>query len=472
MSVWQISEIKSALKKQIITINKENEAVDIVVIDSRTRIKNGLFIALKGINNDGHNFLHQAFANGCNLAIVEKIPQEFSGDNRLILVENCLLALELLATFSRSRTAAKIIAVTGSAGKTGVKEMLNLVFKTQGKTFCNSGNLNNQFGLPLSLANMPIDAEFAIFEMGMNHLGEIAYLSKIAQPHIAIITNIFNAHLGNFRNEEEIALAKSEIFLGLCPKGFAIINSDNKYFDFLKNQALLANVSNNHVISFGSKEISDVRILAIEKAKGFSSKVNLFITKSNKKINYTINTINQTIIFNSLIPVSCLEIIGNDFEKGLQALEHLEVTRGRGNIINVEKAGIKFTIIDDSYNANPSSMQAGLKFLVDLKIYQQNARTIAFIGDMLELGDFAVQEHIKLTDHLHNVDKVFLVGQIMQNLTSYIAPDKIIGHISKSSSFKISDFQPENNDIIFIKGSRGIKMENIMEILLLDNHVI
>ncbi len=502
--LWQISEIKSALKDQIINIGKVDIEINQVVIDSRAKTNNGLFVAFKGENNDGHNFLKQAFENGCVLAIVDKVLEEFINDDRLILVKNSLLALEKLAIFSRTRSKAKIIAVTGSVGKTGVKEMLKTVFETQGKTFATSGNLNNNFGLPLSLANMKSDTEFGIFEMGMNHLGEIEVLSQIAQPHIAIITTVAAAHIGNFQNEEEIAtkaifsgaifsgaifsgaivpraialekialeriaLAKSEIFSGLVEGGFALINADNQHFEFIKNQVITKKIPIKNIISFGSKEVSDIRLLTVEKAEDFHSQVTVFSSKSKQQISYLINTINQATIFNSLIVVACLQMIGKDFDAGFKSFKNLETPKGRGNLIKVEKSGIKFTIIDDSYNANAASMQAGLKFLVDLKNYQSPSRAIAFIGDMLELGEFSEREHKAIANYIsaYNIDQVLLVGEAMHDLIAEIKPEKLIGHFQNSSlAAEKLNFQPQNGDIIFVKGSRTIRMEKIIEKLL------
>ncbi|MES2677947.1 MAG: UDP-N-acetylmuramoyl-tripeptide--D-alanyl-D-alanine ligase [Pseudomonadota bacterium] len=473
MTLWQISEIKTALKDQIINIGKLDFTINQVAIDSRAKADNGLFVAFKGENNDGHNFLKQAFENGCVAAIVDHLPEGFAGDEKLILVKDSLLALEKLAIFSRSRSKAKIIAVTGSVGKTSVKEMLKTVFTSQGKTFATTGNLNNNFGLPLSLCNMGSDVEFGIFEMGMNHLGEIAALTKIAKPHIAIITTVAAAHIGNFKNEEEIALAKSEIFSGLVEGGFAVINADNMHYEFIKNQAINQQVAINNIINFGSKETSNIRLLAVEKAEDFYSMVTIFSAKSKQQISYLINTINQSTIFNSLIAVACLELIAKDFAAGLNSLQKLQTPKGRGNLIKVEKNGIKFTIIDDTYNANAASMQAGLKFLADLKNYQSGqgiiTRAIAFVGDMLELGEFSVKEHKAIANYIsaYNIDRALLVGDSMSDLISEIKPEKLIAHFQNSSlAAQNLNFQPQNGDIIFIKGSRGTKMEKLVEVMI------
>jgi UDP-N-acetylmuramoyl-tripeptide--D-alanyl-D-alanine ligase len=320
MPLWTTQEIKSALGEQLICTNEVNDQIETVIIDSRKKIEKGLFIAIKGDNKDGHDFLSQAFNNGCILAIVEEIPTEFIDDERLILVKNSQESLNRLAVFSQNRSKeksqAKIIAVTGSVGKTNVKEMLNLIFSSQGKTFASPGNFNNNFGLSISLANMPADTQFGIFEMGMNHAKEIESLSKIAHPNVVIINNVNSAHIGNFKSEEEIALAKSEIFCGLEEGGFAIINNDNKHYKLIKEQALNCNVKEDNIVNFGSKKTSNFRILSAKKINNELSKVDIFLSKEKKQISYTINTINQAVIFNSLAAISCLYLIGNNFESG------------------------------------------------------------------------------------------------------------------------------------------------------------
>lgn len=465
MSLWKITEIKSALKDDIINVSPSFKSeISEVVIDSRKKTTAGLFVAIKGENNDGHNFLEQVFANGAVVALVEKIPDKFENDLRLILVKNAIQALENLGIYSRNRFNGKIIAVTGSVGKTSVKEMLRTVFLTQGKTFATSGNLNNHFGLPLSLANLPADYDYGIFEMGMNHLGEIEPLSKMAKPHIAIITTVTSAHIGNFKNEEEIALAKSEIFLGLVSGGFAVINNDNRHIEFLKTKA-----ANHQITTFGSKETSNIRLYTIENIDITHSKVSLRIHGAKEQISYVINSINETVIFNSLITVACLKLIGKSFEDGLVALSNLETPKGRGNIIRANKNNLNLTIIDDSYNANLSSMIAGLKFLPNLKNFQPNSRIIIAIGDMLEMGSVAKSEHQAIASHIleNKIDGVFLVGEMMGELIPLLPKEKILGHFKKSDELaeNLLSFL-QDGDILFVKGSRGTRMDKIVDKLI------
>ncbi len=466
MTLWKISEIKSALKDDFTISGKLECEINEVVIDSRKKSDNGLFIALVGENNDGHDFLNQAFENGAVCALVEKIPGGFENDSRLILVKNTAKALDNLAIFARNRTNAVIIAITGSVGKTSIKEMLKIVFASQGQTFATSGNLNNHFGLPLSLCNFPPKYEFGIFEMGMNHLGEIAHLTKIARPHIAIISNVAAAHIGNFKNEEEIALAKSEIFAGLVPNGYAIINNDNKYHDFIKAQALNYKVNSQNIINFGNKETSDVRLNSVETAPEYKSKIEVTVKNPKEQIIYFLSTVNEAVIFNSLIAIAALKIAGKDIPKALEVLIDFEVPKGRGNLMNINHDGLNLTIIDDSYNANLASMISGLKFLADLKTANPEGRTIAIIGDMLELGDQSIKEHKAIAKYIldYNIDKVFAIGKLMENLISELPAEKI-GAKFEDSIQAANEILPflKDGDILLIKGSRGTKMEKIID---------
>jgi UDP-N-acetylmuramoyl-tripeptide--D-alanyl-D-alanine ligase len=466
MTLWKISEIKSALKDDILSIGKIKSKIKEVLIDGRKKSDNGLFIAIDGENNDGHNFLQQAFENGAVCALVEKIPGGFEKDSRLILVKNTIQSLNNLAIFARNRTAATIIGVTGSVGKTTVKEMLKTVFSTMGKTFATSGNLNNHFGLPLSLCNFPCKYQFGIFEMGMNHAGEIAHLTKIAKPHIAIISNVTSAHIGNFNNEEEIALAKSEIFEGVVANGYAIINNDSKYFELLKSRAISCKINPLHIFNFGNKETSDIRLNSVEAAPQFKSKIEVTIKDPKQQIIYFLNSVNEALIFNSLIVIAALKIAGKDIPKALEALIDFTIPKGRGNLMRINKNNLNLTIIDDSYNANQASMIAGLKFLSDLKTSNPNSRSIAVIGDMMELGKEVNNEHKAIAKYIleYNIDKVFLVGESMSHLNSELPNEKIAGQFSNSmeASEKILPLL-NDDDILLIKGSRGMKMEKIIE---------
>lgn len=471
MSLWTKLELLEALSGELLEHNlPDNLEIDEVVIDSRKTPKSGLFVAIKGDINDGHNFLEQAASNGCSTAIISHKLTTHDSQLTTILVKDTFLALYKLAEFSRQRSKAKIIALTGSVGKTGTKDMLELVFKTQGKTFATPGNLNNHIGLPLTLSNFARDCDFGIFEMGMNHAGEIEPLSKLAQPHLAAITNVGPIHIEFFKNEEEIAAAKAEIFAGLVGEKIALLNFDNPHFAFLKQRT-----QGLKTFSFGKKDganyqISDV-ILSTAKDLVQHPEIPHFVRDdknkitaklpSGQKISYQINSLHPAIISNSIIAVACLDLLGNDFAKGLAAFKNLEIKSGRGKISEVNGVAI----IDESYNASVPSMQVGLEYAQNVKAAAKKKRIVAALGDMLELGDKSAELHAKAVSFLSefNIDFAVLVGEKMsaaaKNLpqNSYqIFPDSI------GASLAIKELV-RDGDVLYVKGSRGMKMENIIQ---------
>ncbi len=458
MTVWTKNELLEALSNEILQTNlAENFTVDEVVIDSRKITKNGLFIALKGDNNDGHNYLNQAENNGCIVAIIENAAAKSDFKASTILVKNTFLALYKLAEFSRNRSNAKIIAVTGSVGKTSTKEMLKIAFSAYKKTFATSGNLNNHIGLPLSLANFSKDYEFGIFEMGMNHLNEIEPLSKLARPHLAIVTTVGPVHIEFFKNEEEIALAKAEIFSGLESEGIALINRDSSHFDFLQKKAV-----NLHkkTYSFGCDKRSDYCLESSKIQNATLSEVRL-----KNGISYQISSSNKTTIQNSVIIAATLDLLTKNPQKGLAELINLENGAGRGKISEISLNKKNITIIDDSYNASLPSIKSGLEYATELKIALQKKRVVVALGDMLELGEKSVELHEKAANYLNQlaINFAVLVGEKITKAADKITktpykkfPDSI------SASLEIENIL-QDGDILYVKGSRGIKMEKIIE---------
>lgn len=477
MTLWTTKEINEALSNELKNSinNSENLLIENVFIDSRKKVYAGLFIALKGENTDGHKYLNQAFENGANFAIVEQIPDEIKSSNfvsRLILVKNTYEALNKLAEFSRKRAKAKIIALTGSVGKTGTKEMLKLAFSTQGKTFANSGNLNNHIGLPLSLSNLEADCEYAIFEMGMNHLNEIIHLSKIARPHVAIITNVGPVHIEFFKNEQEIALAKSEIFAGLEEDGIAILNADNIHFEFLKEQVKSYKIKDSNLISFGNKNKSDYKINEITIAESSLSKIDAS-TKNSQKISYMTGCSNQAVNFNSIIVVACLDLIGKDLNSGLAILKNFSSSEGRGKVSDIIVNNKKITIIDDTYNASILSMKAGLQNCEKLKNILHKKRMICALGDMLELGEKSLEIHNEVLNFVKEkkFDKIILVGKQMTQSNQIVKLENSTNYPDSSSASLDFVNILNDGDIVYLKGSRGMKMEKIIEKLTLKTSV-
>ena len=345
--------------------------------------------------------------------------------------------------------------------------MLKTAFVAQGKTYATSGNLNNHIGLPLTLCNMPRNTEFAILEMGMNHLHEIEPLSKLARPHFAVITTIAPAHIGNFNNEEEIALAKSEIFLGLEPQGLVIINRDNKYYEFLKNRALAAKIKAENILSFGQNSQSDYCLQSLD-FKGFASAIIHATSKNHGAISYEISSTHKATIQNSLIVLACLDLTSQDITKSLATLKNLQAAKGRGEIIERKIGEKNITIIDDSYNANVSSMKAGIEYLADLKKILHKKRAIAILGDMFELGEKSPKLHAETLEALNNfsIDFALLAGDAMKNSAKVLDKKNYKTYLNAAAlSLEIKDFL-QDGDILLVKGSRGMKMEKVIEEIL------
>lgn len=458
--LWNKNELLEALSDQVLEHRlDDNLTIDEVVIDSRKTPKSGLFIALKGENNDAHDFLEQASKNGCKALLIED-KSKITNQN-FLLVKNTFVALYKLAEFSRQRSKAKIIAITGSVGKTSTKEMLKLVFLALGKTFATHGNLNNHIGLPLSLCNFSADCDFGIFEMGMNHLNEIEPLSRLAKPHLAVITNVGPVHIEFFKNEEEIALAKSEIFFGLEREGIALINRDNSHFEFLKKRAEILGLK---IVTFGKNSESDF-CLKNSQIKDLATSDVLVSQKNKVEFSYQISTTNKIAVFNSLIATACLSLLTKDPKAGLQQLLKVENSAGRGKILEVNLSGKKITIIDDTYNASVPSIKAGLENALELKKALGKKRVVATLGDMLELGEKSVELHEEVANYLKalHIDFAALVGKNMALATDKLAknsyktfPDSI------AASLEIQNLLSDE-DILYIKGSRGMKMEKIIE---------
>ena len=453
MTLWTKIELLEALADEILEYQiPDNLEIDEVLIDSRKITKNGLFIAIRGENNDGHKFLTQTFENGSILAIVEETQQK-----NFIKVKDSFLALYKLAEFSRNRSKAKIIAITGSVGKTSTKELLKLALENYGKTFATIGNLNNHFGVPLSLCNFSKDCDFGIFEMGMNHLNEITPLSKLAKPHLAIITNVAPVHIEFFKNEEEIALAKSEIFAGLTSDGIVLINKDNQHFNFLEAQAQKLNIKN--IFSFGENSKSDycLKEFIID---GISHSKILVKTK-NDEIKYQISTSNKANIFNSVIIVGALSLLLKEPKINLENLNNFKEKSGRGEILEVNFNNKKVTIIDDSYNASLPSISSGIDYAISLKKSLNKKRVVILLEKSVALHE-EVSKKLATNNIANDIDFVILVGEEMSKISNKL--NSISYQTFKNSELASNEIENivEDNDVLYVKGSRGMKLEKII----------
>ena len=455
MALWNKADLENALK---VTVHGDINASG-VEIDSR-RIKNGdIFIAIKGENTDGHKHLKQAFENGAVTAIVSDKPDE-DLSFPCVMVPDTFAALTKLGEYARNRLTGKVIGITGSIGKTSVKEICALAFSALGKTYCTKGNFNNHFGLPLTLANMPPDTGYAVIEMGMNHAGEIAYLTAIAKPHIAIITNVEAVHLEYFSSVDAIADAKAEIFgsgsLAQWSVATAILNRDNKYYEYLAAKASESGVG--RVASFGKSQGADARLLRAENH-------NLAVSILGDEFSFSFVSIYQHQAVNTLPALAAVYALGLDYKLAARSLAEFRDAEGRGRLHNIKLAGKSITMIDDSYNASPASMRAALEALAN---YDCKGGKIAVLGDMLELGDKSPEFHRELASTIDKAGLSVLVtcGNLMQNL--HDSTSKNIRRIHAGSIDEIPKVLASlvnDDDVILIKGSHGSGMYKVVYLL-------
>ena len=434
-----------------------------VSIDSRAVAAGDLFIALKGPSFDGHDFVADALGKGAAAAMVSKLPGGLPADAPLLQVGDTLEALTALGQAARTRSQARFIGVTGSVGKTGTKEALKACLTAQGPTAASVASFNNHWGVPLSLARMAPDSAYGVFEVGMNHAGEISALTAILRPHVAIITTIAPVHLEFFDSIVGIADAKAEIFESMGADGTAVLNRDNAFYDHLAGKARAAGVG--RIIGFGSAPGAELRLEACELGE-HASKVKAEIF--GRRVDYSLGLPGQHSVMNSLAVLGAVEAAGADLDKALLELAKLAPLKGRGAREEIAlPGGGRFALIDDSYNANPSSLRAALAVL-GASQPGSGGRRIAVLGDMLELGDEAERLHAGMAAPIAEagVDLVFSCGSLMAALAEALPPAQRGGHASDSQALApevVAALGP--GDVVLVKGSLGSRMALVVEAL-------
>jgi UDP-N-acetylmuramoyl-tripeptide--D-alanyl-D-alanine ligase len=437
-----------------------------VSIDTRSLDPGDLFVALRGPNHDGHDFVAAAFARGAAAAMVDR---EISGQpavGPLLRVDDTLAGLSALGAFARRRSLARIVAVTGSVGKTGTKEALRLALGACGPTYASAGGLNNHWGVPLSLARMPAQAAFAVFELGMNHPGEIAALTRLVRPHVAVITTIAPVHLGFFHSLDEIADAKAEIFLGLEPGGAAILNRDNPYYPRLAAAAKSAGAT--QILGFGTDRQAKIRLVEYVLEPGGST---LEAMVAEQRLQFRLNIPGRHWVMNALAVLGAAFVAGCEPARAAAALAALDLLPGRGRRHRLPWRGGILTLIDESYNASPASMLAALAVL-GATTPQPDGRRIAVLGDMLELGDHAERYHRELAEPLATAqaDRVFLFGAQMAALHQALPQDQRGGLWPSAEAVMpglLRFLQP--GDVVTVKGSHAVRTSHIVERLLAES---
>lgn len=436
-----------------------------ISIDSRSIVKGEVFFAIKGDRVDGHDYASLAIANGASLLVVSeaKLPALGRLTIPMIVVDDVLVALGKLGMAARARISGKVIAVTGSVGKTTTKEMLRHVLEPSGKVHASAASFNNHWGVPLTLARMPQDTKFGIFEIGMNHFDEIRPLVKLVQPDIALITNIGAAHLGNFASLEDIATAKSEIFEGVVEGGHALINRDSDHFDQLERAAHAAGVA--HVVSFGAGAKADFQLAEYD---GTASGSTLWVQMGGHTHEVSVGAPGRHIAENAVAALGVTLLAGADVELAKDALATLRPEKGRGLQHRLSLPQGTFTLIDESYNANPSSMRAAIALLGG-SVPAGDGRRIAVLGDMLEMGEFSPALHGELAVPLKEagIDTVWLAGPDMVALR-----DQLAAPIDVEYRLKVEDLLPfvltsiRPGDVVMIKSSKGTGCGRIVDALI------
>jgi len=433
-----------------------------VSIDSRSLEPGDLFVALVGENHDGHRYVRAAFEARAAAAMVSRKPEDVGTDRPLLVVPDTYEGLWALARAARARSDAQLVAVTGIVGKTGTKELIARGLAASGTTMASTGNLNNQFGAPLSLARLSPDCRYGVFELGMNHAGEIGPLARLVAPHVALITTVQAVHLEFFAGIDAIADAKAEIFEGLVPDGGALINRDDATFERLATAARCAAIS--HVLSFGTHENADARLVAWQ-ADEEGSTIEADIV--GQRLRYRLRLAGRHWALNSVAALLAVHALGADVSAAAAALTGVAPLKGRGARHQVRLGDGSFELIDESYNASPSAMVAAIETL-GARRPGPGGRRIAVLGDMLELGPVGPTLHAGLADALERakVDHAYLAGPLMANLDAALPASRRGGHAADSTELLPKVCAAVHaGDVVLVKGSLGSRMAPIVAAL-------
>ncbi|MDX1483565.1 MAG: UDP-N-acetylmuramoylalanyl-D-glutamyl-2,6-diaminopimelate--D-alanyl-D-alanine ligase [Alphaproteobacteria bacterium] len=434
-----------------------------VSIDTRSIKPGDLFIAIRGERYDAHDFLRDAFARGAAAAMVSRIPRDHGRTHPLLIVDDTYAGLRSLARAARKRTGARVIAITGSVGKTSTKEAMAAALAPLGRVSASKGNLNNRWGVPLSLARMPADTDYGVFEVAMNHAGEITPLTRMVRPHIAIITTVDAVHLEFFDSVEDIALAKAEIFDGLDLSGIAVLNADNPYFELLSAEARSRGITT--IFSFGENEGADVRLTGFQ--PNGHSRVSCEVL--GEKIDFTLALPGRHSAQNAMAVLAAVRALGGDLAAAAAALGTMETPEGRGARAMIElPRGGTATIIDDSYNAAPTSMRAAFHVLEEATP-GEGGRRIAVLGDMLELGPGSARAHEELAEDLlaAKVDLVLTTGANMIHLDDTLPRSKRGGHTNEAAGLiPLLRRVLRPGDVVLVKASHNQNLGQVVDALL------
>ena len=438
----------------------ENEKCENFSKDTRTIKENDIYVGIKGENFDGNTLYEEALNKGAKACILQGINIDDNIKNKykdksIIMVEDTIKALQEIAKYKRSKYNIPVIAITGSVGKTSTKDIIASVVREQYNVLKTQGNLNNHIGVPLTILGLK-DHEALVVEMGMNNLGEISVLSKIANPDIAVITNVGTSHIGNLGSRENILKAKLEILDGLKENGTLIINNDN---DMLHNW----NKTNNNVkvITYGIENKSNYnacKIKSYENSSKFCIEIN---SEYSEEIEVPVG--GTHFIYNALSAVAVGEQLNIPFNKIKQGIEKFELTKSRMELLKIDD---NVTIVNDCYNANYDSMKAAIEYLSKTK----SKRKIAILGDMLELGEFSYELHKKVGEEIikNKIDVLVTVGEMGKVISDTAKKGNVTVYHCENNDRAIEKTKEiiKSEDIILVKASNGMKFKNIVDGLI------
>ncbi|WP_299148833.1 UDP-N-acetylmuramoyl-tripeptide--D-alanyl-D-alanine ligase [uncultured Tateyamaria sp.] len=470
MSLWTSTDAAAATGGR----NTRDWSVTGVSIDTRTLQPGDLFVALQAAR-DGHDFVAAALNAGAGAALVNHVPQDVADDAPLLVVPDVLAALETLGAAARARTDAQVVAITGSVGKTSTKEMMRAILSDQGRTHASVASYNNHWGVPLTLARMPADTEYAVIEIGMNHPGEIAPLAKLARPHVAMVTTVAAAHLEAFDNIEGIALEKASIIEGLEYGGTAVLNNDCSTAAILQAKAHDAKRRDigfgEHGFDFVLKSVDLQQDTTIVRAEAHG-----------QPLLFKVGAVGKHFAMNGLGALAAAEALGADLALAAQSLGRWTPYEGRGarEIITLDPVETHLTLelIDDSYNANPTSMAASLDVLAAAQVTHDigrvsKGRRIAFVGDMKELGPDGPDMHAELAelDAVAALDTIHCIGPLMQNLHEALPAQKqgMWAETAAEMAPRVAR-RLDSGDVVLVKGSLSMKLAQIVDAIRKMGH--
>jgi UDP-N-acetylmuramoyl-tripeptide--D-alanyl-D-alanine ligase len=465
--IWTAAELISAVNGTTdhATMNNMSWSADGISIDSRKINSGDLFIALRGDNHDGHDHIAQAAKHGAVAAI---ISQPVDTDLPTIMVNDTMQACEQLAMAARLRHQGKRIAITGSVGKTGTRMLVARALACYGVTHFSEGNLNNHIGAPLSLARMPATCDFGVFELGMNHAGELLPLSQLIAPDIAVITTIADSHIGHFNSLNDIAMAKAEIFEGLAhpdSTSIAMINTRDQFTPSLDQKA--RDAGGKTVLRFGFSDEAEYQLISVKRhAEGITAEANI----RGEPIRFTLGMMAAHWAEAGLIALGIVDALGLPLEPAISALASVRDLPGRGArstlIWRPKDIAIGLTVIDDSYNASPLSMRTAIDSFGHDPV---NGRRVAILGDMLELGDTAAEKHAALAPIVETsgISILITVGGLMEHLNTAISSPHVTAIHVKDADAAIALMASvlEHNDAVLVKGSQGVGLAKLVNTL-------